>query len=321
MLGMEGPAAAPEISQPTLSAADEAFLRDRLAIAAATVEAMLDAVLPAPDLPVAAAMRHAALGGGKRLRAYLALESAALFQADADQAARAAAAVECLHAYSLVHDDLPCMDDDDMRRGRPTVHVQWDEATAVLAGDALQTLAFEILAAPAAHPDPARRAALCLGLARASGAGGMVLGQALDIAAETAAEPLTLKDVEKLQSLKTGALIAFSAEAGAILAEPGGEEPAAPGRAALRAFAGEMGLAFQIQDDILDVIGDAATAGKAVGKDAGRGKATFVSLLGLPRARAEAARAVSRAEAHLAPFGAAGRPLALAARFAISRTS
>jgi farnesyl diphosphate synthase len=242
------------------------------------------------------------------------MEAAALFGAAPADADRVAAAIECLHAYSLVHDDLPCMDDDDMRRGRPTVHIAWDEATAVLAGDALQTLAFEIFADPATHADPARRADLCLGLARASGAGGMVLGQALDIAAETAADPLDLPAIERLQAMKTGALIAFSAEAGAIL---GGGDPAS--RAALRAFASEMGLAFQIQDDVLDVTGDAAITGKAVGKDGAAGKATYVSLLGLAGARAHAAEAVARAETHLSMFGAAARPLALAARFAITR--
>ncbi|MGG7565710.1 polyprenyl synthetase family protein [Rhodovulum sp. DZ06] len=315
------------------TAADEAELSARLSEVAQAVEEALDALLPAAGDKVAAAMRHAALGGGKRLRAFLAVEATALCApqgapegADVDAAAlrpaalRVAAAVECLHAYSLVHDDLPCMDDDDMRRGLPTVHVKWDEATAVLAGDALQTLAFEILADPATHPDPARRAALCLGLARASGAQGMVLGQALDIAAETAETPLDLASIERLQALKTGALIAFSAEAGAILAEPGGAEDAAPGRAALRRFASHMGLAFQIQDDVLDVTGDAEAAGKAVGKDAEAGKATFVSLLGLPGARALAAEEVARAETALSGFGAAARPLALAARFAISRS-
>jgi farnesyl diphosphate synthase len=185
----------------------------------------------------------------------------------------------------------------------------------VLAGDALQTLAFEILADPASHPDAVRRADLCLGLARASGAGGMVLGQALDIAAETAATPLDLPAIERLQAMKTGALIAFSAEAGAIL---GGAE--APARAALRAFAAAMGLAFQIQDDVLDVTGDAAITGKAVNKDGAAGKATYVSLLGLDGARAHGRAAVARAESHLSIFGAAARPLALAARFAISRS-
>jgi farnesyl diphosphate synthase len=300
---------------------DDAELAARLSAAAGRAHRALDALLPPPDLPVAAAMRHASLNGGKRLRAYLAIEAAALFNADPGQADRVAAAVECLHAYSLVHDDLPCMDDDDLRRGLPTVHVAWDEATAVLAGDALQTLAFEILADPATHPDPARRAALCLALARASGVAGMVGGQAIDIAAETADTPLDLAAVEHLQYLKTGALIAFAAEAGAILAEPDGDRDDAPGRAALRAFAGAMGLAFQIQDDMLDVTGDAAQTGKAVGKDGAAGKATYVSLLGLEGAQSHAQAAVARAEAHLTPFGPAARPLILAARFAIARSS
>jgi farnesyl diphosphate synthase len=311
---------APALDAP-LARSDAHALAARLQAGAMRVEAALDALLPLGDLPVTAAMRHAALSGGKRLRAYLSIEAAALFGADEGAADRVAAAVECLHAYSLVHDDLPCMDDDDLRRGKPTVHVVWDEATAVLAGDALQSLAFEILADPATHPDPARRAALCLALARASGAGGMVLGQALDIAAETARAPLDLRSVERLQAMKTGALIAFAAEAGAILGEPDGARDTAPGRAALRAFAQCMGLAFQIQDDVLDVIGDAAATGKAVGKDGAAGKATYVSLLGLEGARAHAAQAVARAEAHLAPFGDAARPLALAARFAIMRSA
>ena len=299
---------------------ETAELAARLAENAARAEAALDALLPAadllgPDMPVAAAMRHATLGGGKRLRAHLAIESARLFGCAPEGADRVAAAVECLHAYSLVHDDLPCMDDDALRRGRPTVHVKWDEATAVLAGDALQTVAFEILAAPETHPDGARRAELCLGLARASGVAGMVGGQALDIAAETAAEPLGLAAVERLQGLKTGALIAFAAESGAILGGAGAAE-----RGALRSFAEAMGLAFQIQDDVIDVTGDAASVGKATGKDGIAGKATFVSLLGLEGARARARALVADAEAQLAMFGPAARPLALAARFAVART-
>lgn len=301
--------------------ADDGALKARLAANAARAEAALETLLPADDLlgptmPVAAAMRHAVLNGGKRLRAHLVIESAALFGEDPGRADRVAASVECLHAYSLVHDDLPCMDDDALRRGQPTVHVKWDEATAVLAGDALQTLAFEILADPATHPDGARRSELCLALARASGVAGMVGGQALDIAAESAAAPLEFDAVVRLQTLKTGALIALAAEAGAILGGASGED-----RAALRRFAEAMGLAFQIQDDVIDATGDAEAAGKAVGKDAEAGKATFVSLLGLEGARAEAARLVAAAEEALTGFGAAARPLALAARFAISRRS
>jgi farnesyl diphosphate synthase len=204
------------------------------------------------------------------------------------------------------------MDDDDLRRGLPTVHVKWDEAVAVLAGDALQTLAFELLTDPALG-DAGLRLALVSGLARASGARGMVLGQALDIAAETAPAPLTLQQITALQAGKTGALIGFSAEAGAIVA---GADPAP-----LRAYADAMGLAFQIWDDVLDVTGDAAKTGKRVGKDAGAGKATFVSLLGLDGARARAGELVAQAESALSPYGAAAANLIAAARFAISRES
>lgn len=259
-------------------------------------------------------MRHAALGGGKRLRAFLAIESAALCGAPAAAAERVAAAVECLHAYSLVHDDLPCMDDDDMRRGRPTVHVKWDEATAVLAGDALQTVAFEILADPATGPAEAR-CALVAALAEASGPAGMVGGQALDIAAETAETPLTLAEITRLQELKTGALIGFSAISGALLAQT--PEAVAP----LRAYAAAMGLAFQIQDDILDVEGDEEAAGKRLNKDAAANKATFVSLLGLDEARRAAEERADEAAAALARFGAQAEPLAEAARFAVRRRS
>ena len=277
---------------------------------AALVQARLNAALANhDDVPVVQAMRYA-LQGGKRLRAFLVLESARLHGLPPEQAVAAAAAVEALHAYSLVHDDLPCMDDDDLRRGLPTVHVKWDEATAVLAGDALQTLAFELLCDPALGPAD-RRLALVAGLAKASGAEGMVLGQALDIAAETAGRPLTLDEITALQAGKTGALIGFSAEAGAIIA---GADPAP-----LRAYSQALGLAFQIADDILDVTGDAAKTGKRVGKDAEAGKATFVSLLGLDAARARAADLVEQAEAALSPYGAAAANLNAAARFVISR--
>ncbi|WP_323043120.1 farnesyl diphosphate synthase [Gemmobacter sp.] len=264
-----------------------------------------------PDQPVCHAMRYA-VTGGKRLRGFLVLESAALHGIAADAALDAAAAVECLHAYSLVHDDLPAMDDDALRRGQPTVHVKWDEATAILAGDALQTLAFEFLAAPALGPAD-RRLALVAGLARASGAEGMVLGQALDIAAETAATPLTLGQITALQAGKTGALIGWSATAGAMLA---GADPAP-----LAGYAAALGLAFQIADDVLDVEGDAAKAGKALRKDAAAGKATFVSLLGLAGAKARAAALVAEAEAALAPYGARGDVLRDLARYVIARDS
>ena len=281
-----------------------------LAGAAGRIGAHLDAVLAdRPDEPVVRAMRYA-VAGGKRLRGFLVLESAALHGLSETAAIDAAAAIECLHAYSLVHDDLPAMDDDDLRRGQPTVHVKWDEATAILAGDALQTLAFELLASPALGPAE-RRIALVAGLARAAGAEGMVLGQALDIAAETAAAPLTLAEIERLQAGKTGALIGWSAEAGAVLA---GADPAP-----LRAYAAALGLAFQIADDILDVTGDAAKAGKRLRKDAAAGKATFVSLLGLEGARARAAGRVGTAEAALAPYGARADRLRGVARFVIAR--
>lgn len=281
---------------------------ERLAADAALIQAQLIAALADhPDQPVIHAMRYAVMGG-KRLRGFLVLEGARMLGVDATRALPAAAAVEALHAYSLVHDDLPAMDDDDLRRGLPTVHVKWDEATAILAGDALQTLAFELLTDPALGE---ARLPLVAGLARASGAQGMVLGQALDIAAETADAPLTLDQITALQAGKTGALIRFSAEAGAIIA---GADPAP-----LRAYADALGLAFQIWDDVLDVTGDAATTGKRVGKDAAAGKATFVSLLGLEPAKARAAELISEAEAALSPYGAGAANLIAAARFTISR--
>ena len=286
--------------------------QDVLKADAALVQARLDAALAGlDDVPVVQAMRYA-VQGGKRLRAFLVMESARLHGVGPESAVSAAAAVEALHAYSLIHDDMPCMDDDDLRRGLPTVHVKWDEATAVLAGDALQTLAFELLCDPALGAAD-RRLALVAGLARASGAQGMVLGQALDIAAETATEPLTLPEITRLQAGKTGALICFSAEAGALIAG------ADPGR--LRAYAQALGLAFQIADDILDVEGCEAATGKRVGKDAEAGKATFVSLLGLEGARARARDLVQQAENALSPYGAAASALIEAARFVISRQS
>ena len=279
---------------------------------AALVQARLDAALAGlDDVPVVQAMRYA-VQGGKRLRAFLVMESARLHGVGPESAVSAAAAVEALHAYSLIHDDMPCMDDDDLRRGLPTVHVKWDEATAVLAGDALQTLAFELLCDPALGAAD-RRLVLVAGLARASGAQGMVLGQALDIAAETAPSPLSLPEITRLQAGKTGALICFSAEAGALIAG------ADPGR--LRAYAQALGLAFQIADDILDVEGCEAATGKRVGKDAEAGKATFVSLLGLEGARARARDLVQQAENALSPYGAAASALIEAARFVISRQS
>jgi farnesyl diphosphate synthase len=290
--------------------AADAF-RAALGEAAARVDSFLADVLPAGDTRLGAAMRHAALGPGKRLRAFLAIESAALFRVPAQQALRAAAAVELVHAYSLVHDDLPCMDDDAMRRGQPTVHVKWDEATAVLAGDALQTLAFEILAAPGTGIDPRIQIRLVHRLAQAAGAFGMAGGQALDIAAETAASPLTLEEIAELQALKTGALIGWAAESGAIL----GRSDPAP----MQHYAAALGLAFQIRDDILDVEGQSEVTGKGVGKDAGKGKATFVSLLGIEAAREKARDLVSGACDTLTPYGSAADRLRALAHFAVER--
>jgi farnesyl diphosphate synthase len=262
------------------------------------------------DLSVIEAMRYASRGG-KRLRAFLVVETAALHGVAEARALWPAAAVEALHAYSLIHDDLPAMDDDGLRRGLPTVHVKWDEATAILAGDALQALAFDLVARPETHPDPAIRLTLIQGLARAAGALGLVRGQAQDIAAETAATPLTLAQITDLQANKTGALIRWSATAGAHLV---GADPAP-----LAAYADALGLAFQIADDILDIEGDPAKTGKALRKDEAAGKATFVSLLGLDGARARARSLVDQAETALAPYGPAAETLRQAARFVISR--
>ncbi len=284
---------------------------DILSADAAAVQARLTAALAdKADEPVIHAMRHA-LNGGKGLRGFLVLESARLHGVGG-RALSAAAAIEALHAYSLIHDDLPCMDDDDLRRGQPTVHKKWDEATAVLAGDALQTLAFELLCDPALGSAEVRMG-LVMGLAKASGAEGMVLGQALDMAAEIAPNPLTLDQITHLQAGKTGALIRFSAKAGAIIA---GGDPKP-----LDAYAQALGLAFQIADDILDVKGDPAKAGKRLGKDAEAGKATFVSLLGLEGAEARAADLIAEAEAHLSPYGTKAATLIAAARFVIARES
>ena len=283
---------------------------ERLAADAGLIAAHLSAALAGrADQPVTEAMRYA-VRGGKRLRGFLVLEGGRMLGVPEDRSIGAAAAVEALHAYSLVHDDLPCMDDDDLRRGQPTVHRKWDEATAVLAGDALQTLAFELLTDPALGAAEVR-IALVTGLAKASGIDGMVLGQALDIAAETAGRALTLDEITALQAGKTGALIGFAAEAGAVIA---GADPLP-----LRRYAAALGLAFQIADDILDVTGDEVRTGKRLRKDAGAGKATFVSLLGLEGAKARAAELVAEAEAALAGYGKGAANLIAAARFVIAR--
>ncbi len=261
------------------------------------------------DNTIADGMRYATTGG-KRLRGFLVIETARLFDVPASQSLFAAAAVECLHAYSLVHDDLPCMDDDDLRRGQPTVHKKWDEATAVLVGDALQGFAFELLSRRGAG-DPTQRIELVQTLAKASGAEGMVLGQAQDIAAETAGRALTLDEIRDLQRNKTGQLIEWPARAGAIL----GRADPLP----LLQYANAIGLAFQIADDILDVEGDAETAGKALRKDADAGKATFVSLMGIEGAKAEAQALVEQAETALSSYGEKAQTLKALARYIIAR--
>jgi len=259
--------------------------------------------------PLIEPMLHA-VAGGKGLRGFLVQKSAELHGVGHDRSARAAAAVEAIHAYSLVHDDLPCMDDDDQRRGQPTVHVKWGEAVAVLTGDSLQSLAFELLSDKAVG-GAATRLELIESLSVSAGARGMVRGQALDIAAETAEKPLTLEEITELQMAKTGALFEWSCTAGAILA---GAEPEP-----MRKYARPLGLAFQIADDIIDTEGDTELAGKRLRKDAAAGKATFVSLLGLEGARVRTKELVDEAEAALAPFGAKAENLRQAARFAVER--
>ena len=268
------------------------------------------AMSPLPEGAITEGMIYA-VSGGKRLRGFLAVQSARLFEAPREGHYLAAAAIECLHAYSLVHDDLPCMDDDDLRRGQPTVHKKWDEATAVLVGDALQSFAFELLARDEVHPDPLVRIELIGTLATASGAEGMVRGQFLDILAETANDALTLEEITSLQAGKTGALIEWSAMVGPRMAK----RDTAP----LEAYGKALGLAFQIADDILDVTGDEAKAGKRLKKDEEAGKATFVSLLGLEGAKDRARELVAEALHALDPYDARADCLRDAARFVISR--
>ena len=290
-------------------------LQAALASASQEIEAALDTHLPLPDGPerrVVEAMRYATLDGGKRMRPFLVLQSAQLFNVSPASALRVACSIEFVHCYSLVHDDLPAMDDDDLRRGRPTAHRQFDEATAILAGDALLTRAFEVLARPATHGDAQVRAELVLSLAEASGAAGMVGGQMLDLIAEKT--QLDLGEITRLQRLKTGAIIAFAAEAGAIL---GKAPPQA--RQALHAYAHDLGLAFQIADDLLDVEGSAEQVGKKTGKDAQRGKATFVSLLGVERARAQARLLAEQAGKHLDLFAGKAELLRDVAAWVVDR--
>ena len=289
---------------------------DALAEAATLTDALLDkliAVPPGLEARVFEAMRYAALAPGKRLRPFLVLASARLFGVARHRALQVGAAIELVHAYSLVHDDLPAMDNSDLRRGRPTCHKAFDDATAILAGDGLLTLAFEVLAHPDTHGDPAVRCELVSALAQAAGSHGMVGGQMIDLIAEDRPN-LDIGAITRLQRLKTGALIAFACESGAILGKAPSEL-----RAALRGYAHDLGLAFQIADDLLDVQGSAAATGKPVGQDAAAGKATFVSILGVARARAQAELLVTQAVAHLDLFEERANLLRQAARFVVDR--
>jgi farnesyl diphosphate synthase len=292
-------------------------LRAHMAAVAEEVEATLDRVLPRVHGPAARlheAMRYATLGGGKRLRPFLAVASADLFEVPRQRSVRVGAAIELIHGYSLVHDDLPAMDDALTRRGRPSCHRQYDEATAILAGDALQTLAFDMLVDPATHPKPGVRCALVAGLAAAAGPQGMCGGQMIDLLAE--GRPLDLAQILELQRLKTGALIGYACEIGAVL---GGGSDAA--RDALRGYAADLGLAFQIQDDLLDVTGDAEVTGKDLGRDAAAGKATLVALLGVAEARRRLEELRSSALAHLERLDRESAELRAVFDFVISRSS
>jgi farnesyl diphosphate synthase len=295
------------LSAPSVEAA--------MAEAKAFVERELDALLPQPAGPEAKlmeAMRYAVLGGGKRLRPFFVIQTGGLFGVDEGSLGRVAAALECVHAYSLVHDDLPAMDNDDLRHGKPTVHKAFDEATAILAGDALLTHAFTLLAAPDTHGDPFVRCELIAKLAQASGHGGMIGGQVMDIAFETGTP--AHHEIIRMQRMKTAALFAFSCEAGAILGKA-----SQPLRTALTNFGQELGLAFQIADDLLDAEGDAAAMGKAVQKDAGRGKATIVRELGVERAKTQSQAMIGQAIRHLDLFDEKADLLRAAAEFVVSR--
>jgi len=290
-------------------------LQQALSDTAAAVDRGFEALLAVPPDSRARlyeAMRYAAIGGGKRLRPLLVLAGCRLFNVDPDRALRAALAVECVHVYSLIHDDLPSMDDDDLRRGKPTLHRAFEESTAILAGDSLHALAFEILADERTHEDPFARAELIGELARAAGPAGMAGGQMMDLNAPEG--QLDLPAVTRLQQLKTGALIGWCLEAAAIMGRVPPE-----GRRGLRGYARDLGLAFQIADDLLDAEGEEAKTGKRVGKDAAAGKETFVSLLGLERARQQASLLVDQAIQHLAGFGAEADTLRTIARFAVER--
>lgn len=291
------------------------LLADRFKRIQREVDAAFDASLEVPSdarSRLVEAMRYAAIGGGKRVRPLLVVATTELLGVNRESALRVGCAIEAIHVYSLIHDDLPCMDDDDLRHGKPTLHRAFDEATAVLAGDALHGLAFEILADPETSSDPFTRAELVATLAQASGMNGMAGGQMMDMAAD--GEEFDLHTITRLQQLKTGALLAASVEMGAILGHIPPE-----GRSHLRAYARDIGLAFQIADDLLDHEGDAAKAGKAVRKDADSGKATFVSLMGAEKAREQANALVDQAIGHLTSYGKDAQVLCALARFIVER--
>ena len=296
--------------------AAQSRLEDEMAMIARAIDRQFELLLAIPEDQRARlyeAMRHAGIGGGKRMRPLLVKASCDLFNVSEESAVRAGLAVECIHVYSLVHDDLPAMDNDDMRRGKPTVHRAFDEATAILAGDCLHDLAYSILVDERTHPDPFARCELVKALALASGPTGMAGGQMMDLVAETNA--FDLATITRLQQLKTGALIGFCVEAGAIMARVPED-----GRNSLRGYARDLGLAFQIADDLLDVEGTAEVTGKAVGKDAAAGKGTFVSLMGVERAREQARMLVDQAKSHLSGFGTQADLLREIADFAINRS-
>ena len=286
-----------------------------IALVAGEVDRRFDMLLTLPDDPRAdlyRAMRHAAIGGGKRLRPLLTMATADLFGVSRDCSLLVGTAIEAIHVYSLIHDDLPAMDDDDMRRGKPTVHKVFGEAAAILAGDCLHALAFEVLADPDTHPDPFVRAELVLDLSRAAGPSGMAGGQMMDLEAEKAR--FDLATVTRLQQMKTGALISAAVEAGVILGRVAPE-----GRRSLRGYAHDLGLAFQIADDLLDAEGDEALVGKALRKDAGAGKETFLSLLGVDRAREQCRMLVDQAVEHLHAYGREADLLRAVARYVVDR--
>lgn len=305
------------MADPVLAGVKTDPLGEELKRVQREIDSLFDALLPVPEdtsARLVEAMRYAAIGGGKRVRPLLVASTAALFGVSRDAALRAGAAIEAIHVYSLIHDDLPCMDDDDLRHGKPTLHKAYDEATAVLAGDALHALAFEILADEETSADPFVRSELIATLGKASGMHGMAGGQMMDMVADEEGVTYDLRTITRLQQLKTGALLAASVEMGAILGRI-----APQGRAHLRAYARDIGLAFQIADDLLDVMGDEDKAGKALRKDESQGKQTFVTLMGVEKAREQARALTDQAVGHLSAYGPEADILRALARFIVDR--